>query len=55
MLLSQQKNLQDLLIKTKMGDAKPVKSPMATNTSLTLHLGEPMFDPHLYRQVVRVL
>jgi hypothetical protein len=39
-LLSQQRYIKDILSRTKMLDAKPVYTPMASSTSLSAHEGE---------------
>jgi hypothetical protein len=53
--LSQQRYILDLLKRTKMIDAKPVSSPMASTTSLTAHEGESFSDVTLFRSTVGAL
>ncbi len=48
-LLSQQRYILDLLTRTKMTDAKPVSSPMASSTNLSAFDGEPFPDHTLFR------
>lgn len=48
----QNKYILDLLAKTKMQEAKPVSTPMATHPKLTLSSGTPLLSPTDYRQVV---
>jgi hypothetical protein len=38
-----------------MADCKPCATPMATNLSLSMHDGDPMENPSLYRMVVGAL
>lgn len=55
MHLSQTKYLKDLITRMKMQHAKPATSPMATNSTLSIH-DKPAFEvPHLYRSVVGAL
>uniref|UniRef100_A0A2N9I499 Reverse transcriptase Ty1/copia-type domain-containing protein n=1 Tax=Fagus sylvatica TaxID=28930 RepID=A0A2N9I499_FAGSY len=49
--LSQQRYILDLLKRTKMIDAKPVSSPMASTTSLTAHEGE-SFSDFMHKPIV---
>uniref|UniRef100_A0A2N9HQK3 Reverse transcriptase Ty1/copia-type domain-containing protein n=1 Tax=Fagus sylvatica TaxID=28930 RepID=A0A2N9HQK3_FAGSY len=53
--LSQQRYVLDLLKSTKMIDAKPVSSPMASTTSLMAHEGEAFLDVTLFRSTVGAL
>uniref|UniRef100_A0A2N9FEJ6 Reverse transcriptase Ty1/copia-type domain-containing protein n=1 Tax=Fagus sylvatica TaxID=28930 RepID=A0A2N9FEJ6_FAGSY len=53
--LSQQRYILDLLKHTKMIDAKPVSSPMASTTNLTAHEGEAFLDVTLFRSTVGTL
>lgn len=53
--LSQHKYVKDLLARTNMSMAKPCSTPLAANTSLSLHDGTPFEDPHLYRSVIGAL
>uniref|UniRef100_A0A2N9GPV0 Reverse transcriptase Ty1/copia-type domain-containing protein n=1 Tax=Fagus sylvatica TaxID=28930 RepID=A0A2N9GPV0_FAGSY len=54
-LLSQQRYIMDLLIRTKMNEAKPITTPMASTTSLSAFEGEPFPDHTLYRSTVGAL
>jgi hypothetical protein len=54
-MLSQQRYILDLLTRTKMIDAKPVTTPMASSTSLTAFDGEPFPDHTLFRSTVGAL
>jgi hypothetical protein len=52
LLLSQQRYIRDLLSKTNITEAKPVSSPMASSSTLSVFTGDPMEDPTLYQSVV---
>ena len=54
-LLFQQRYIMDLLIQTKMNEAKPITTPMASTTSLSAFEGEPFPDHTLYRSTVGAL
>ena len=54
-ILSQQCYILDILKRTNMQDAKPVSSPMASSTSLTVHEGPSFPDHTLYRSTVGAL
>ena len=54
-LLSQQRYIMDLLIRTKMNEAKPITTLMASTTSLSAFEGEPFPDHTLYRSTVGAL
>jgi hypothetical protein len=54
-LLSQQRYILDLLKRTKMTDAKPVSTPMASSTTLSAFDGEPFSDQTLFRSTVGAL
>jgi hypothetical protein len=54
-ILSQQHYILDLLCKSNMSDAKPVKSPMSTTHTLSLLSGDPLNDPSSYRSLVGAL
>uniref|UniRef100_A0A2N9HBX8 Reverse transcriptase Ty1/copia-type domain-containing protein n=1 Tax=Fagus sylvatica TaxID=28930 RepID=A0A2N9HBX8_FAGSY len=54
-LLSQQRYIMDLLNRTKMSDAKPVSTPMASSTNLSAFDGEPFTDHTLFRSTVGAL
>jgi hypothetical protein len=49
LLLSQRRYIMDLLKKTNMHEAKPITSPMASSSVLSVFSGDPMEDPSLYR------
>jgi hypothetical protein len=51
-LLSQQRYIMDLLLRTKMSEAKPINTPMASTTNLSAFEGEPFPDHTLYRSTV---
>ena len=50
--LTQRKYIADLLTRSKMQNAKPCSSPMASNCHLTSTDGRPIEDISLYRSVV---
>lgn len=50
--LSQRKYILDLLHKHDMINAKPVSTPMASSTKLTLKTGTPLTNPTKYRQLI---
>ena len=52
LILSQQRYILDLLRKSNMSDAKPVKTPMSTAHSLSLFSGDPLSDPSSYHSLV---
>jgi hypothetical protein len=54
-LLSQRRYILDILQRTKMADAKPICTPMATSTHLSTYDGETFSDPTLYRNTIGVL
>jgi hypothetical protein len=54
-LLSQQRYIKDILSRTKMLEAKPVNTPMASSTNLSAHEGEPFPDHTLFRSTVGAL
>ncbi|KAJ4757139.1 hypothetical protein LUZ62_067514 [Rhynchospora pubera] len=54
-LLTQTKYVGDLLARTKMLDAKPVTTPIATHITLSKDSGDPFAEPSLYRSVVGAL
>uniref|UniRef100_A0A2N9GUI4 Uncharacterized protein n=1 Tax=Fagus sylvatica TaxID=28930 RepID=A0A2N9GUI4_FAGSY len=54
-LLSQQRYIMDLLIRTKMNEAKPITTPMASTTSLSTFDGELFPDHTFYRSTVGAL
>lgn len=49
-LLSQHRYIVDILRRTKMLEAKPINSPMASSTHLTAFEGDLFPDPTLYRR-----
>jgi hypothetical protein len=48
LLLSQQRYILDLLKKSNMSEAKPIKTPMSTAHTLSLFNGDPLPDPSTY-------
>ena len=54
-ILSQSKYIRNLLQKTKMTEAQPISSPMATSCELTKTGSDCFSDPILYRSVVEAL
>ena len=54
-LLSQQRYIKDILTRTKMLEAKPVNTPMASSTSLSAYEGEPFPNHTLFRSTVGAL
>ncbi|KAJ9555883.1 hypothetical protein OSB04_010497 [Centaurea solstitialis] len=52
LFLSQRKYIIDLLARAKMLDAKPMPTPMESNTRLTLAMGTPLDHPKDYRALV---
>jgi Reverse transcriptase (RNA-dependent DNA polymerase) len=53
--LSQTRYIDDLLIRARMSDAKPVVTPMQYGLQLTKDGSDPMADPTMYRSVVGAL
>jgi hypothetical protein len=54
-LLSQQRYIKDILSHTKMIEAKPVNTPMASSTNLSAYEGEQFPDYTLFRSTVGAL
>ena len=54
-LLSQQHYITDILSRTKMLEAKPISTPMASSTNLSAYEGEPFLDQTLFRSTVGAL
>jgi hypothetical protein len=52
LILSQQRYILDLLKKSNMSEAKPIKTPMSTAHTLSLLFGDPLPDPSPYRSLV---
>jgi hypothetical protein len=52
LLLSQRRYILDVLKKTKMHEAKPISSPMASSSSLSAFSGDQMEDQSLYRSTI---
>lgn len=50
--LNQSRYIADLLKRLNMSDYNSIKTPMCSNTTLTLSLGTPLSDPTEYRAVV---
>jgi hypothetical protein len=55
LILSQQCYILDLLQKSNMTKAKPVKNPMSTTYALSLLSGDPLIDPSPYHSLVGAL
>ena len=55
LFLSQQRYILDLLLKTKMDQAKPCPTPMVSNLKLSKNVGDPFQDVTLYRSTVGAL
>jgi hypothetical protein len=55
LILSQQRYILDLLLKSNMSDVKPIKSHMSTTHTLSLLSGDPLNDPSSYRSLVGAL
>jgi hypothetical protein len=53
--LSQKRYMLDILKRTKMVDAKPICTPMATSVTLSAFDGEAFNDPTLYRSTIGAL
>lgn len=51
-MLSQRRYIADLLARTKMTDARPVVTPLATSPTLTLHAGTALTEPAEFHTVV---
>jgi hypothetical protein len=51
-LLSQRHYILDLLKRTNMLEAKPISSPMASSSSLSVFVGDPMEDALIYCSTV---
>ena len=54
-ILSQQRYIVDLLKCTKMLEAKPAMSPMASSTHLSAYEGDSFLDPTLYHNTIGAL
>ncbi|XP_041001838.1 uncharacterized mitochondrial protein AtMg00810-like [Juglans microcarpa x Juglans regia] len=55
LILSQRRYIMDLLLKTKMHEAKSISTPMATSTSLSSFDSEDFSEPTLFRSMVGAL
>ena len=53
--LTQQKYVKDLLFKTKMDGARGVTSPMSSGKQMSMHDGDVLDNPELYRSTVGAL
>jgi hypothetical protein len=53
--LSQRKYIEDLLEKNSMTASKPCPTPMVVGKPLSIHDGEPMHIPTMYRSVIGAL
>ena len=49
-ILSQQRYIKDILTRTNMLEAKPITTPMASSTTLSVHDGEPFSRSYLISQ-----
>jgi len=54
-LMTQSKNIRDLLHKTQMTEAHSISSPVVSNCKLSKHGADLFHDPTLYRSVVGAL
>uniref|UniRef100_A0A2N9G7E6 Reverse transcriptase Ty1/copia-type domain-containing protein n=1 Tax=Fagus sylvatica TaxID=28930 RepID=A0A2N9G7E6_FAGSY len=54
-ILSQQRYIKDILTRTKMLEAKPITTPMASSITLSIHDGEPFPDLTLFRSTIGAL
>ena len=54
-LLSQQCYILDLLKKSNMSEAKPIKTPLFIANTLSLFNGDPFLNPSTYRSLVGTL
>ena len=54
-LLSQKRYIKDILTKTKMLEAKPITTPIASSTSLSAHEKEPFPDHTLFKSTIGAL
>ncbi|KAL7607916.1 hypothetical protein Lser_V15G11989 [Lactuca serriola] len=55
MFLSQRKYVKEILKRANMETCKPVTTPVDANSKLSLHAGDPMADPSLYRSLAGAL
>ena len=55
LILSQQRYILNLLRKSNMSGAKPVKSPMSTAHTLSLLFGDPLINPSSCKSLVDAL
>lgn len=55
LLLSQRRYILDLLTRTKMGDCKPISTPMVSTIKLSRSTGELFEDAALYQSIVGAL
>ena len=51
-MLTQKRYITDLLARTKMSDALPIATPLATHENLTLHSGTELTDSTEYRTII---
>jgi Reverse transcriptase (RNA-dependent DNA polymerase) len=55
LLLTQSKYIYSILDKAKMQRSKPINTSMATGQVISKFVGEPMADPHLFRNIIEAL
>ena len=55
MYLTQHKYIQDLLVKTKMDQAKPASTPICSNQKLALSDSNKFDDPTVYESTIGAL
>jgi hypothetical protein len=55
LILSQQRYILDVFLKSNMSDVKPIKSPMPSTHTLSLLSGDPLNDPSSYRSLIGAL
>ncbi|KAJ9545524.1 hypothetical protein OSB04_025231 [Centaurea solstitialis] len=55
MFLSQRKYIDEIIKRANMETCKPVNTPVDTHSKLSIHTGEPVDDPSLYRSLAGAL
>ncbi|XP_047339815.1 uncharacterized mitochondrial protein AtMg00810-like [Impatiens glandulifera] len=53
--LSQSKYINDILIRANISDSKPLNTPISSGSSISLHDGDTLPEPFLYRNIVGAL